>query len=761
MTGLPDLIVTLDDGSGTWPHDVTAYVRMVDGIGITRGRSDEFADIQPSQASLNLDNADGRFTVGDPTYGFALDQPIRISYGLPGGVNRNYLTANQASVETSVSDWGFNTAFGVYDLGTSLTQSATRAQDGTYSMLATVPASAKGTSAVTLVPLTAGVVYTYSVWVYVPSGSPDVRAEVTFVASGPWVTAKDAWQRASVTFTASATNFVAVTSKAGGAGTWYADTAMVNTGSVPGEYNTVPYTILDRFTGTIDSIPAAWPTGGDEYAVTAITATDQTPGWSRLKLRSLLAEEILADSPTHYWPLDDAEGSTVADDVAATSTPSPMRQLGSGVDVAFGNEHGPATDESTAAVFAGKHAGATPAVLIGADWTVECLAYINCTDVAAFTANIWLAQDVLTNDYLLLSYDSVTDNLMVSAWDDSTATLVNSGLFGVPTNLALHHVAATLTGGILSVYVDGALVDSDAVGWWTGGTCWLHLGTVSGDGALDLSQVAVYDHALTADRIADHAGAALTGIPETSDARLTRYLGYAGLAPADLALEAGVQTVAHLDITGTSVTEAVAAVARAEGGLVLIGGDGSVVMQSRTHRVAQLDPVAVLAAADLDGDAQVVTDMALVRNTVTYTATTGRPQQVVDDTSVYDHGVYDDSGDLLVASAEDALSAADWMVANYAEPQPRLPDVAVDLLTAPASVQSAVAGLEVSDRVQVTGLPSQAPDGTLDLYVEGVSESLSAAGWSVALNLSNDTGHVWTLSDAIYSVLGTSTRLFY
>lgn len=49
--------------SPTWT-DVSSYVRVAEGISITRGRGDEQSDIQTGTASLTLDNRDGRFTPG-------------------------------------------------------------------------------------------------------------------------------------------------------------------------------------------------------------------------------------------------------------------------------------------------------------------------------------------------------------------------------------------------------------------------------------------------------------------------------------------------------------------------------------------------------------------------------------------------------------------------------------------------------------------------------------------------------------------------
>ncbi len=82
--GLPTVSVHLDDGTGTFPHDVTAKVRMVEGITITRGRGDEQANVQPSTCILTFDNTDGRFTLGSTVIAspspITVNRMIRIRY---------------------------------------------------------------------------------------------------------------------------------------------------------------------------------------------------------------------------------------------------------------------------------------------------------------------------------------------------------------------------------------------------------------------------------------------------------------------------------------------------------------------------------------------------------------------------------------------------------------------------------------------------------------------------------------------------------
>lgn len=59
------VVVEVQFDGVTWT-DVSAYVRLAEGIRITRGRGDEQGDVQPGVMSLTLIN-DGRFTPGTPT----------------------------------------------------------------------------------------------------------------------------------------------------------------------------------------------------------------------------------------------------------------------------------------------------------------------------------------------------------------------------------------------------------------------------------------------------------------------------------------------------------------------------------------------------------------------------------------------------------------------------------------------------------------------------------------------------------------------
>lgn len=90
MTGLPTGSVKLDDGSGTFPYDVSAFVRLPSGVSITRGRGDELGEVQPSQLTLTFDNTTGVFTLGSGTYGIVVDQKIQVSLNAGAGAVKRF-----------------------------------------------------------------------------------------------------------------------------------------------------------------------------------------------------------------------------------------------------------------------------------------------------------------------------------------------------------------------------------------------------------------------------------------------------------------------------------------------------------------------------------------------------------------------------------------------------------------------------------------------------------------------------------------------
>lgn len=81
---LPTLTVLLDDGTGTFPYDITSRVRMAEGLTGARGRQDELSQVTAPQPMLVLDNADGGLSYGSTIIAspspILTDQQVRVKY---------------------------------------------------------------------------------------------------------------------------------------------------------------------------------------------------------------------------------------------------------------------------------------------------------------------------------------------------------------------------------------------------------------------------------------------------------------------------------------------------------------------------------------------------------------------------------------------------------------------------------------------------------------------------------------------------------
>jgi hypothetical protein len=353
--------------------DVTGYVEAKNPFTITRGRQDDRSAVTPSTLSgLVLNNTDGRFTpeltTGTNYPNVKKGRPIRVRVRYPSAAvqSGNLATANQASVETSVADWAYNSAFGTYDTaGATVAQTAVRAFDGTKSALMTWGTSASlgfwcGTN---ILGLTAGRTYTASMYVYVPTGSPNVRLNALFVSGGTsaFTSVKDAWTRLSVTFVAGSGNvFVGVNCGPATAGqTCYVDAVQLDEGSTVGTFTTSPPPIFDRFTGYVDEWAVQWPSGGDTYSTCAVSATSRQARLAKsAALRSIIEEEYGLDAPLMQYTLGEATGATTAGNTSATpQNPLTIAQAGAGGTLTFGTGTGPGTDALPAVQLAAASAG--------------------------------------------------------------------------------------------------------------------------------------------------------------------------------------------------------------------------------------------------------------------------------------------------------------------------------------------------------------------------------------------------------------------
>jgi hypothetical protein len=153
--------------------------------------------------------------------------------------SRTNLIANP-NFETDITGFQTNNVLGVYTSAASVTQSSDYAYAGTKSAKVVQQTTTNKTYAGWyLAGLTPGTQYTFSAYVRVPAGSPNVRAEVLFYASSAWTSVKDSWVRVSCTTTipSGGTAFFGVTAdNTVTGGTFYVDAGLFEIGTTVGSY---------------------------------------------------------------------------------------------------------------------------------------------------------------------------------------------------------------------------------------------------------------------------------------------------------------------------------------------------------------------------------------------------------------------------------------------------------------------------------------------------------------------------------------------
>lgn len=782
-----------DDPNPAWV-DVTSQTLMSPGIGITRGRSPEGGSVTPGTCSLTLKNDDGRFTAENTASPFypnvSLYRRLRVSWRDPASLGaRNLLSAEAASFEGGTTGGWFDTFLG-QEASSTISSSAVRAFAGTKSLLVTWPTTtpAPGTSAAgVFVRLVIGRDYVARVRVWVPTGSPDVRFGEIFGASTSATTStKDAWVELSIAFTASKTgNFLGIiptTDTTAGQQVWV-DAAQVDEGTVW----TAPFTtaapvdtvdVSDRYVGFVDSWPTAYP--GPNLSRADIVATDRLKRIGRRqKLRSLVEQEFLADLPTAYFPCGEPTGSSNAGDVSGRNVAPRLVQVqyGAGGTVSFGAGTGPGTDSLTAPILAPVDASngrslravgvspLNPGFVFASD--VTAVVVVATSSVSATLIELRddygqrLALEVSAAGKLRLVADA-TSFFGTSAFADSAGSVNN----GATRTLALTATSDSVGGSVTKAWLDGVNVATLATGAVFANLPYFSTLEVGGRAgqmlAGTISHVAVYGSLLSSTRIGNYATACSTGFAgERSDQRVARYAGYAGIAAADMSLDVGASTsIAHVDTTGASALDLQQRIAETESGVLFIDRSGLLRFHARTRRY---NAVSVdLSSAKFRPDLGTEYNDAEVVNDVTASREGGISYRAISQGSIDQFGDMTDQLDLLTTSDSEVIDAAQWRVQTRAMPRTRVPAVAVDLLSADATTRATALGVEISTRLGLSSLPSQAAAASLDVFVEGYSESITDSSWSLAMNTSAaDRGRVWQLGVAGSSELGTTTRLSY
>lgn len=331
--------------SVTWT-DESDWLRLPDGISITKGRSDEYARTQPGLCQFSLENVTRRFTPSNyesPLFPYVtLRRPVRLSVKGETAPT-NLMSADASSFESSGALPWVTTILGSPSV--TLSRSTSQAYIGTQSMR--IDWVSSGTSSAgsrfagfQVTSLTIGQQYVVSAYVYVPSGSPSVGIAAYALGSAiPGVprrsTVYDQWQRIAAVFTATATsNFVTIfhdQTASPGQGCWV-DGVAWTTGSTLQPLVTT--SDVPVFTGYIDQLDESF-NGLD--SVVRVYCSDS---WSRLQARTMrpLAVETCLDTSglRGLWPLDGQPFTQTWEDVSGRNALPLQRYRMPGFTSTFG-----------------------------------------------------------------------------------------------------------------------------------------------------------------------------------------------------------------------------------------------------------------------------------------------------------------------------------------------------------------------------------------------------------------------------------------
>jgi hypothetical protein len=287
-----------------------------------------------------------------------------------------------------------------------------------------------------------------------------------------------------------------------------------------------------------------------------------------------------------------------------------------------------------------------------------------------------------------------------------------------------------------------------------------------------LANIGVYPTVLSATRITEHARVRDTlasYTSETSAAKFTRLGQIAGLSSTEYGFSYGASGVtsanmAPFPVGDRSLLDAANEVAIAEASAVYLDRSGVLRLAARDKRYSTAVAFTVPATA-IDKGTGFATDMGAVVNDVTVSRPGGITARSVDAASVTAYDTHDSTTTVYLSSDSQAVDMAAFLANLNSQPVPRISGISVDLVSSAALVDEAsILAAEVGDRFQVTGLPSAStPAATLDLIVDGVTDTVTSTSWRRALVATqlDASATVWVLDDATYSVLNSTTVLAF
>ncbi len=547
-----------------------------------------------------------------------------------------------------------------------------------------------------------------------------------------------------------------------------------------GKFNTRRYM---RFVGFIRSGKPSYERSGN-LPIVRVMAIDQFAILARTPAPTDAPTEIGVGTPFAYYKLLETSGTTATDDGSGANNGT------YGGSYTLANLAWSAVDTTRKHVqFDGADADGVSATLTGVTSTgaMTMLAWVRPTAVDA-TNVLW--------DHTVAELGPTGSNnsmsFTLSVRPDGTLHYRHGALKqalsdpNVDTDLSTlnewHMIAVTRSAtGEVRGYIDGSLTsvgaqDVSGEPIPSNTALGIGLGQHSAAGASSMGydghigDVAIYTDELSAGRIAAIYAGQVTARPaEDAGARIDAILNGVDIPAAWREVDQGDSTLQTVTLDETVNTLAlIQRAAESEHGRVYVDRFGRVRFESRWHR-SHRDVSATFGdyfANDEYPMASLVVDDNEERliNRARVTRAGGEEQVATNTASLAEHGEFEyaASTDLDMTDDTEALTLAEVLVNEQADPDRVITDLSVSPRRSPGDLYPVVLESDISTRFLIQYRPDGVQPGTpleQDSFVEGLTEVIGAKDYRVSYRLSPlSTSGFWRLG---FSQLGVDTRLGY
>lgn len=556
------------------------------------------------------------------------------------------------------------------------------------------------------------------------------------------------------------------------------------------------YRVRATWSGTTYDVVRAfierWPTDYSDsgnFAWTNVDAVDAFALLANQKARSVADYEVLADSPTYLYKLDEPSDSTTAgDSINPGVNPSAFRRDGKfgAATVAFGAAT-PLADGATGVSFGSVYTYRTSDIgfVTGANAHVSILAISDVTrqgpvipGASAFSVEYWIVTPTTAPDPAAVGpayiathgADTASFNRGVSISINAgsgtvgflgiggTATVSNTAATSNSTSICdgkLHHIVVSLDSDLktMHLYVDGALAGTSVASTGSAldfsGFVRNHIGglLLAGGSAVGsqfpgvVCRAALYPTSLSAARVLAHYTSGKTAFSgEDTGARVSRVLGYAGWPVALTDVTSGFSFEGPAIIEGTSILEVLQNAASDELGTLWVSGAGKVTFRGRQVRAATLTSSVTFGENSAGGEIPYLEDVhfdydpTLVYDQVQVSRDTGATVFVQAATSVLPYHKTLTKSVGLSTDAE-ASDEANWLVAALSTPKLRVAALSIQP-SANTALWPVALGTEINTRVTVKRRAINQPQFSIDCWVEAIAHTITATGWKTTFLLS-------------------------